>query len=795
MIGSVYSGVWDERVGVVRGETKQILEKQTFEIFGKVSPPIKKIFLDSCLPCHQGAKSKGGLDLALLTDEKQFVERYDQIQLMIEMLIDQDMPPEEGKQKLGNAHRKILIVYLRDNLKKIDCQGKAIDPGTVKLHRLNREEYSNTIKTLCYIHFDAAADFPADDSGYGFDNIADVLTLPPPMLEKYLAAAERITRQAIRFSKTKKIKSVTYRFGKHKPINGVIFSGGHALMVANSQLNVSHDFPIKGEYIIKINAYGDQAGDESANMKIFFNKKIIKNQRVTAVRNRPEIYEFKVKIKKPHRGKIGIAFTNDAYKQSTKETPGYDRNLGIDSLTVEAPQKGILVKRPESQKKLIKRYPTKNVSVANAAKSVMKDFATRAYRRPVTNPELKRLVQLVEKTVAGGASYEQGIQLAMQVVLISPKFLYRIEKTPSKKIKQYAYPITDYELATRLSYFLWSSMPDKTLMNLAKRNRLHQPRVLVSQVERMLKSQKSSALVENFSGQWLGIRKLEEVTPDQKKFPMFTPALAKDMQQETLLFFQSMIKYNKPITELIDADYSYLNKNLARHYSLSDAAIKKMSETKFKKYRFENKNRGGILTQASILTMTSNPTRTSPVKRGQWILDRLLDMAPPPPPADVPPLAEVKDNQISGTLRQRLSAHSQDPRCISCHKMMDPIGFAFENFDAIGRWREKDGILKIDASGTMPSGEKFKGAKGIKRVILTHKKRLVKCFVQKLMTYALGRGVTYRDRCAIQKILKNTQDKNYRINDLINEVVLSDAFLKRRTPKNKRIINRVKTQK
>jgi hypothetical protein len=412
---------------------------------------------------------------------------------------------------------------------------------------------------------------------------------------------------------------------------------------------------------------------------------------------------------------------------------------------------------------------------------------TRAYRRPATKDEIDRLVKMVDAIEAAGEKWEAGMQAALESILISPKFLFRPELDHQLGNRE-AHPVGEYELASRLSYFLWSSMPDDELFALAEKNELSKN--LDAQVRRMLKDSKSRALVENFAMQWLQLRRLGTFTPDAKLFPSFTPKLRSAMIEETQRFIDAVIREDRSILELIDAKFTYLNEPLAQLYGIADTkgnlhGQKQVSEKgqkiqgdHFQRVELTGGNRGGLLTQASVLTVTSNPTRTSPVKRGKWVLEQMLGTPPPPPPPDVP---EFENNKVlTGTLRQRMEQHRANIACANCHARMDPIGFAFENFDAIGGFRSKDGNQPIDASGTLPNGRSFNGAAELKTILKEKKDQFSRCLTEKMLTYSLGRGLEVYDRRSINRIVAALSKDNYRFSTLVAEIVKSEPFTLRK---------------
>ena len=616
---------------------------------------IKPLLQKYCYPCH-GEKKKGDLDLRIYTDEKSVAKSQAVFEKVMKNLQAHEMPPESKPQPTP-AERELITRWVTDLFFPCDCDNP--DPGRVTIRRLNRGEYNNTIRDLVGVNFQPAADFPEDDTGYGFDNIGDALSLSPLLLEKYLTAAEKILDAAI----------VT-----GPPTNGPV-----------PQITDPHEPRFKG-------ARRDQSSGWSL---------------------------------------------------------------------------------PESHKRIF-ICPPAHTNKAECARTIIASFARRAFRRPVPDEELGRLLKLFKSVDADSGSFESSIKITLQAVLVSPHFLFRGELQPEPGNPRRIYPIDDFALASRLSYFLWSSMPDYELFQQAERGTLH--RNLESQVKRMLSDPRANALVENFTGQWLQLRNLDLVMPDAKQFPDFDEDLRKAMRRETEMFFGSILREDRSILEFIDANYTFANERLARHYGL-----KGLKGEGFQRVSLRGNRRGGLLTQAGILTVTSNPTRTSPVKRGKWVLENLLGTPPPPPPPNVPELKEGQEAVLRRTLRQRMEQHRVDPNCAACHARMDPIGFGLENYDAIGAWRAKDGEFPIDASGKLVSGESFKGAAEFKRILLKQKRdEFVRCLTEKMLTYALGRGLEYYDQCAVDQITKNLAKNRYKLSSLVVEVIKSAPFQMRR---------------
>jgi mono/diheme cytochrome c family protein len=457
---------------------------------------------------------------------------------------------------------------------------------------------------------------------------------------------------------------------------------------------------------------------------------------------------------------------------STGGVPGKPL-LGVIFVEVEGPVDITPDRMSESYRRVFVSYPSAKVTKQQAAAAIIRNFAPRAFRRPVAPAELAEFMAVWSRQNAAGESFESSIDTALQAVLISPYFLYRYEKDPSSSDPNAVRTLDEYELASRLSYFLWSSMPDDELFHLAGQGKLRAN--LETQVRRMMADPKSSAMVENFAGQWLQLRQMYNVSPDPNRYPAFDEDLRAAMIKETQLYFSSIMTGDRSVLEFIDSDYTFMNERLAKHYGRTDVL-----GDQFRKVMLTGKQRGGLVTQASVLTITSYANRTSPVQRGKWVLENLLDAAPPPPPPDVPKLAETTQAELSGTLRQRMEQHRTNPNCVTCHAQMDPIGFGLENYDAIGAWRDRDiNNVIIDASGTLPDGETFDGAAGLKAILMSRKDEFCRCLTDRMLTYALGRGTEAYDRPMEDKIALGLKQQNYKFSALVMQIVECVAFQKR----------------
>lgn len=728
-----------------------------------------------CAGCHGAQNPPSGLPLLKYRDTAAVVEAA-QIWERVAQNVASGLMPPRGLPQPTPAERNRIVHWIEETLSTAEC--KIEDPGRVTMRRLNREEYNNTIRDLVGLDLRPADSFPSDDVGYGFDNIGDVLSISPLLMEKYLAAAETIARAAI---VTPEESSPRTRWEGE----ALAKAGGEAhergrILKTVGELSVEHTFPKQGDYILRVRAFGQQAGPEPAKMAFRLDGRNLRVVDVKAIQVRPEVYEVRLTLPAGRR-RFSVAFLNDYFQEEPdpsqrRRRPPADRNLIVEALEVQGPI-GLHGPLPEAHRRIMlgDRSPATAAERRARARQILAAFARRAYRRPVTEAEVERLTRIVGMAEKQGESFERGIQLAVQAALVSPHFLFRVETNPGGKDSRGNEWLGQYEIASRLSYFLWSSMPDETLFQLAAQGKLQDPEVLAAQVKRMLGDPKARALADNFAMQWLTLGKLAEVAPDPERFPTFNDALRRAMREETRLFFQEIVQKDRSILEFLDGRFTYLNETLARHYEIPG-----VTGDQFRRVVLTDDRRRGLLTQASVLTVTSNPTRTSPVKRGKWVLEQLLGTPPPPPPPDVPELEDDKKGQLVGTLRQRMEQHRENPMCASCHDRMDPIGFGLENFDAVGRWRTRDGGEPIDASGELPGGRRFNGPAELIALLKTQQTQFTRNLVEKLATYALGRGLEPSDRCNVSEIADRVAKRGYRFSALVTEIVLSEPFRKRR---------------
>jgi hypothetical protein len=740
----------------------------------EVQPMVQKY----CFGCHGNGKHKGDVSLEKFTTFAAIQSDRPTWENIADQLESESMPPEDKPQP-SKGESAALSSFIKDALAFRDCSGPR-DPGKVTIRRLNRAEYNNTIRDLLGIDVQPAADFPADDTGYGFDNIADVLSMSPLLAEKYLYAAEESLDRAIVTEGPK--RSVVTLDGKK--LTSVV-PGGYSsndtnwIISQNGELLTRHEIPATGEYEIRARVYGVQAGPDPVRIAIRVDGVPAKVFEVKALKDAPQSSVASMVLRAGEH-KIAIAFLNQFTAKPNPDKPREkvpSRRLAVESLTIDGPKNAARLLPPpptEMQRKLIFCNYPKDGTEEVCAKKVIAKFATRAFRRPVTDDEQTRLMKLYTAARTAGDKYEKALKTSMAAVLCSPHFLFRIENPPTGLTAK-SFTISDYALATRLSYFLWSTMPDDELMSAASTGKLRQPGVVESQIKRMMADKKAQAFVTNFEGQWLELRLLDDYEADVGRFPAFRE-LRISMKKEVETYFQSMIAEDRSVLELIDSNYTFVDEKLAKFYGLTG-----VTGENFRKVPLTSADhRGGVLTMAGVLTVTAMPSRTSPVKRGKFVLEQILGTPPPPPPPDVPSLSEKKKDLDSASMRQRLEAHRADPTCASCHKRMDPIGFALENYNAIGQWRDKEGEFAIDPSGVLPGGHKISGPEDLKKALLEKKDGFVRCLVTKMLTYSIGRGIEPYDQCTVDDICASVKQNNYRFSSLLAGIVKSDAFQKRR---------------
>lgn len=765
-------------------------------------PPTQRLVLDRyCIVCHNEQAPTAGLALDTM-DIGKIGKKPPVWEKVLRKLRSRAMPPS-GMPRPDEATYNSLINYLESALDSSEP-----NPGRTVLHRLNRAEYTNAIRDLLSLEIDESSFLPADDSGYGFDNIGDVLSVSPMLMERYMSAARRISRLAIG-NHNGRPDSKTYtvpRFLGQDDSTSDNLSFG-----LRGGIAIRHLFPLDGDYLIKARLKTSYDGSkilglaEQHQLYIHLDRREAAqfpvggagmNSYSLAIRHLfpldddalsasptgedlPDTYlEVRIPVSSgPHV--VGISFLKETrvYEQMLQPTfasvEGQEPGLG--SITISGPYNARGPGDTPSRRKIFTCFPITTQDEEPCAKKIVSALAGHAYRRLITDDDLPSLLAPYYIGRSEGR-FEEGIELAIQRILVSPEFLFRIEKDPENVTPGTTYPVSSLELASRLSFFLWSSIPDKLLLDLAAKDQLKSPSILEGQVRRMLTDPRSESLVTNFAGQWLYLRNVATVSPDLGEFPEFDENLREALQRETELFFESMLREDRSVVDLLDSNYTFLNERLARHYG-----IKNVYGNHFRRVTLAQDERKGLLGKGSILTATSYANRTSPVLRGKWVLDNILGSPPPPPPPNVPELQEATQDGKTLTMRERMEEHRVNPACASCHARMDPLGFALENFDAIGGWRTHEAGSPIDSSGALPNGTQFKGAPGLREILLERREEFVMNVTEKLLTYALGRGTEYYDAVAVRSIVREATSSDYRWSSLILGIVNSTPFQMRRS--------------
>jgi hypothetical protein len=731
------------------------LAAQTFE--KTVQPVLGK----TCAPCHSEQLASGGLNIVGFTKASSLASDRDGWARILAKLRSGEMPPPgvPRPKELDSA-----IQYVEGELDKADRNTRP-DPGRVTARRLNRAEYTNTIRDLLAVDFRAEKSFPTDDLGNGFDNIGDVLTISPVLMEKYLSAAGDIARRAIGADPLPK-----------KPLElQLALKDRKVRRVDPSTIEGEARIEFEGEYTVRIGLPGERGKDAApVKLGLWMDGKLL--NAISAETKPSGLVYFNpysdetMQLHIPEGDHVFRAgFIDDPFVKTLGPKDLYNSKVNkyLDSITFVGPYPSKVEKA--SRKKILICDPQSGQA---CVEKIVGALARRAYRRPVAPAETAALMKFVALGKADGQSVEQGIQLAIQAMLVSPHFLFRIEHDANPTDPTKTHPVSEVELASRLSYFLWSSMPDDELLALAEAGKLRAS--LDGQVKRMLADPRSAAIADNFAGQWLELRNLDVVKPDPQKFPEWGPDLRDAMRTETRLFFDSILRDNRPLADFLDSRYTFLNEKLAKFYGVSGVA-----GPDFRRVELTTPERGGILGQASVLTVSSYPTRTSVVIRGKYILQNILGSPPPPPPPDVPAIDEGAVG-TSMSLRQQMEKHRADPTCATCHSKMDPLGFGLENYDGIGKWRAQDGKFPVDATGTLPNGKTFASPAEMRSLLKSQLPQFAHCMVEKMLTYSLGRGVGASDRRTVDEIARNWAAADYPFQSLVFQVVRSLPFQSRR---------------
>ncbi len=769
-----------------------------------VAAPASRALLNHyCVTCHSERLRTGGLSLETL-DVDQVAGHADVWEKVLRQLRAGAMPPV-GRPRPAADEVAPFVTWLETALAGVAANHP--DPGRPAVHRLNRAEYSNAIRDLFALDLDITQLLPADDSALGFDNIADVLSVSPSLLDRYMVAARQITRLALGDTTT---RSTVYalprdllqdvRVSEELPIGS---RGGIA---------IRHYFPADGDYLLKIRLQRNGMDEIRGLMEPHQLDLRIDGERVKL---------FAVGGERPEVGKEGVApvhtaistylvFADDGLEvtvplkagahvvtatalaqrvkpegpfqplitpKSTDFFVGRHSGFGVGRVEIRGPAVAIGPGDTLTRRRILTCQPSSPARETACARQILTTLARRAFRRPVTEGDVRELMA----SYAMGrraASFDAGIELGLRRILMSPYFLFRVERDPAGVAANGAYRLTDLELASRLSFFFWSSIPDDQLLDLAVQRKLHDPVILEQQVRRLLRDARSTALLRNFAGQWLEVRNLPLITPNQDRFPNFDENLRAAFKQETELFLDSIVREDRSVLDLLTANDTFVNERLARFYDMPG-----VYGDRFRRVTFgnEQRRRAGVLGQGSVLSVTSYATRTSPVLRGKWILANLLGAPPPPPPPDVPALREKTVDGTPLSMRAAIEEHRKNPVCASCHARMDPLGFALENFDAIGRHRTvSESSEPIDASGTLLDGTTFHDVVGLREALMRQRGEFVQTFAEKLLTYALGRAVVHSDMPAVRGIAREAEDHAYRFSTIVLEIVKSVPFQMRR---------------
>jgi hypothetical protein len=735
-----------------------------------VAPILTKV----CSQCHNDRLASGGLNILNFTDPQSVVQKREAWEAIVRQVRSGQMPPVG----LPRPPAPAIDAFVKhvEGVFEQDDRTRPPDPGRVTARRLNRSEYTNTIRDLLGVSFRADRSFPTDDSGEGFDNIADVLSISPLLMEKYLAAAERIANRALGLDKLPKPMETAYSM--RAVLSGAPAPGGGSIRrIDAGTIEVTHRFDFDGEYNVRVGMPGERGPDaKPVTMNVWLDGRLVATRQVETKPSGLVYFnpfseeQFRLTVGEGERV-LRIGFTGDDYVASLPEKDRYNtkRNKYPDTVTLVGPF-ATTGERPSRSRILVcdpKLGPA-------CVERIVATLARRAYRRPVSAAEVAGLMRFVSDSTKKGRDVEYGIRTAMVAMLVSPHFLFRIERNADPRNPGRIHRLTDIELASRLSYFLWRSMPDEELLSLAEAGRLGDKAQFRAQVKRMLDDPRSAALSDDFAGQWLELRNLDSVKPDPDRYLYWGPELRAAMKTETRLFFDHMLRNNRPLSEFLDAKYTFLNERLAWFYGIDG-----VTGPEFRKVDLTTDQRGGLLSQASILTISSYPSRTSVVIRGKYILQNILGTPPPPPPPDVPALEESAVG-TAASLRQQMEKHRSNAVCASCHAKMDALGFGLENYDAIGKWRTRDGQFPVDASGVLPDGRKFNGPAQLRGALLAQMPEFAQNVVEKMMIYALGRGLGRYDKVVARDIVKRLAPAQYPFQSIVHEIAESLPFQSRR---------------
>jgi len=762
-----------------------------------------------CFTCHNERLRTANLLLDTMNVENP-AEDAETWEKVVRKLRGRQMPPA-GMPRPDEASYDAFINYLETEL---DQAAQAHpNPGRPVIHRLNRTEYTNAVRDLLAVEIDGEALLPADDAGQGFDNIAEILSVSPLLVERYIAVARKVSMLAVGNPDTRPYSEsygVNRRLVQDDRVSEDLPFGTRGGMV------IQHHFPLDGEYVIKVRLQRNNDNyirglNEPHQLDVRLEGKLLQSFRVGGEhqgRSSPvysfinkdylgdpeqEVYEFRADdgLEVRFTAQAGTHSVEVAFLEERTEPEGelmplqvFDELLSykggepaVDNVAISGPYNPRGLGDTPSRRKIFVCTPASGNpnSETACAREILSQLGRRAFRRPVSEADVETLLQFYEVGRRQGG-FDEGIATAVRGILVSPEFLFRIEHDPPGIQAGTPYRVSDLELASRLSFFLWSSIPDDELLSVAEQGRLREDSVLEAQVNRMLADPRSEALTENFVIQWLGLRRLQAMSPDPKVFPDFDENLRQALEQETLLFAQNIVREDRSILDFFRADHTFLNERLARHYGIPNIYGSAM-----RRVDLNDESRQGLLGQGSVLAVTSYANRTAPTLRGKWVLENILGTPAPAPPPDVPGLTETLESDRVLTMRERMEQHRGNPACAACHKMMDPLGFALENFDAVGQWRDVEGSAPINSSGVLPDGSEFDGPVELREILLEQRELFARNLTGKLLMYALGRGLEPYDQPVVRRILREAAPGDYRWSALITGIVKSMPFQMRRS--------------
>ncbi len=763
-----------------------------------------------CVTCHNQKLKTGGLELDKLDLQRAGAnaETWEKVVRKVRA----GMMPPAGARRPDRASLDSFAASVEAALDR--AAGADPNPGRAPLHRMNRTEYANAIRDLLAVDVDAATLLPADDSSNGFDNIADVLGVSPALLERYVSAAAKISRLAVGDPETAPL-DVTYTvkgdLSQTSTLDGLPLGtrGGTV---------IRHNFPLDGEYRIKLSlaklSFGQVFGEGAEGQELevtlngervklykldevpmFFMREVpgspfprapLRDPKEERVKMTPDIHlEFPLTVKAGPQT-LAVDFLQESYGaiEDLVHRPmasTFDSNIGMQygystvphlaRVDITGPYKATGAGDTPSRRRIFACHPSAAADEIPCARKILANLARRAFRRAPTDGDLESLLSFYQQERTRTGRFEAGIEMALRRILADPEFIFRFEPPPAAVPPGRPYRISDTELASRLSFFLWSSIPDDELLNVAMQGKLHEPEVLERQTRRMLADPRSRALVTNFAEQWLYLRELKNANPDGREFPDFDDNLRQAFQKETEMLFESVVHEDRSVLDLLNADYTFVNERLARHYGIPG-----VYGPDFRRVPAPSEARRGLLGQGSFLLVTSNANRTSPVQRGKWVLENLLGSPPPLPPPNVPPLKENSGSAAASSVRERMEQHRANPVCAGCHKIMDPIGLALENFDGVGRWRTMDSGAKIDASGQLVDGTKIDGPSSLRAALLNRPEAFVGTMTEKLLMYGLGRETKYYDMPVVRAVMRDAAADRYRFSELVLGIVKSAPF-------------------